>query len=122
MMNYESTATIESRAAPGVRFTVARMSLGRRIELTRRIGELARKAEFLAAGEEMRERAEAATLSAEIDRLYLDWGLVGLEGLEIDGQAATTASLVSAGPEPLCREILAAIKQECGLTEEERKN
>ena len=30
--------------------------------------------------------------------------------------------VVSDGPEDLCREILTAIKHECGLTDEERKN
>jgi len=43
-------------------------------------------------------------------------------GLELDGSPATPASLASDGPEDLFREALAAVKAECGLTEEERKN
>jgi hypothetical protein len=121
-MTYQSTVTLESRACAGVRFTVARMSLGRRIELTKRIRELAQRSEFLAAGDELREKAEAAVLDGEVERLYLDWGLVGIEGLEIDGEPATKESLAGAGPEELSREIVAAIRAECGLTEEERKN
>ena len=45
-----------------------------------------------------------------------------VEGLELDCGEATAESLVSHGPEALCREIIAAIKSECSLTEAERKN
>ena len=121
-MNYQSTVTLEARAVAGVRYTVSRMSLGRRIELTKRIRELTHRAEFLGAGDELREKAEAAVLHAEVDGLYLDWGLTGIEGLEIDGQPATKESLARAGPEELCGEIVAAIRGECGLSDEERKN
>jgi hypothetical protein len=54
--------------------------------------------------------------------LYLRWGLVALEGLEVDGLEASTDALIEAGPELLCREIVAAIKRESSLSEEERKN
>jgi hypothetical protein len=118
-MEYTSEITKES---DGVKYTIARMSFGRRLELTRRIRELARKAEYLEAGSDPREKLEAAVLASEIDRVYLDWGLLRIAGLEIDGQAATPASLVERGPESLAREIVAAIKAECGLTGEERKN
>jgi hypothetical protein len=121
-MDYASEKSIESRAAPGVRFRIARMSLGRRIELTRRVWELARKVECLEAGNDPREKLEGALLSSEIDRLYLGWGLLGVEGLVLDGQPATPETLIAAGPEVVCQEILVAIKAECGLTEEERKN
>jgi hypothetical protein len=121
-MNYESEKRIECRTAPGATFTIGRMSLGRRIELTRRIWELARKVECLEAGNDPREKLEGALLSSEIDRLYLSWGLVRVEGLMVDGEPATPETLIAAGPEEVCREILAAVKAECGLTEEERKN
>jgi hypothetical protein len=121
-MQYESEKTIESGTAPGVKFTIARISLGRRIELTRRMWELARKVECLEAGDDPREKLEGALLAGEIDRLYLSWGLMRVEGLTLDGQPATPETLIAAGPEELCREILAAVKAECGLTEEERKN
>jgi hypothetical protein len=121
-MEYESEKTLESRTAEGVKFRIARMSLGRRIELTRRMWELARKVECLEAGDDPREKLEAALLRSEIDRLYLGWGLAGVEGLTLDGAPATPESLVAAGPEELCREILEAVKAECGLSEDERKN
>ncbi len=120
-MEHESEVTLESKCSPGVRFTIGRMSFGRRLELTRRIWGLAGKAEYAANGEPA-ERLEAALLEGEIDRTYLEWGLVRIEGLDIDGQAATPDLLVTRGPEDLCREIVATIKSECGLTEDERKN
>ena len=68
------------------------------------------------------EKAEASVAAAKIDRVYLRSGLAGIEGLEIDGAAATTQSLFEAGPEDLTREILDTIKAEWGLSEQERKN
>ncbi len=120
-MDYGSEVRFEAKSAPGVAFTIARMSFGRRLELTRRIWGLAGKAEYAANGEPA-ERLEAALLEGEIDRTYLEWGLVRIEGLAIDRQAATPDLLVTRGPEDLCREIVATIKSECGLTEDERKN
>ncbi len=121
-MNYQSEASYEAKSAPGVKFTIARVSLGRRIELTKRIRELAAKLEFLEAGEDPREKLEAAVLAREIERAYLRWGLVRVEGLAIDGEAATPEALVEKGPEELCREVLGAIRAECGLSEAESKN
>ncbi len=121
-VEYASEVTKEAASAPGVRYTIARMSFGRRLDLTRRIWDVARRVEFLQAGSDAREKLEAAVLAGEIDRVYLDWALLRIEGIEIDGTAATPATLVERGPEDLTREIAAAIKAECGLTEEERKN
>jgi len=121
-MNYESCVRIDSKVMPGVAFVVAKMSLLRRMELIRRIRELSLKSEFLAAGEAPEEKLQAALFSAEIDRLYVTWGLKELTGLEVDGVAATPELLVTKGPEDLFREIVAAVKAECGLTEPERKN
>ncbi len=121
-MEYQSMVRRESQCMPGVFFTLVRMSFGRRIELVRRIRELAGRVEFLEAGKEPVEKLEAALLAGEIDRLYLEWGLARIEGLELDGQAATPEGVVRAGPEPLCREILGAVKRELGLSEDERKN
>jgi hypothetical protein len=103
-------------------YTVYKMSLGRRTELTKRLRELLGKITFLEAGAEPKETVEAALLANEVESAYLRWGLVELRGLEIDGQAATPETLMSAGPEELCREIAAAVKTECGLSEAERKN
>jgi hypothetical protein len=105
-----------------VRYEIARVSFGRRIELARRIREIGRKMEYLEAGTDAREKLEATVLAAEIDRAYLEWGLVEIEGLEIDGVAATPKTLVDQGPVELAIEILGRIKSECGMTEDERKN
>lgn len=144
-VRYESALRLVSASMPGVRFTIRKISFGRRTELLRRVRELTRKIEFLEAGqgldsrpegratevrdgsqavfgEALGERAEAALLGREADRVYLEWGLVSVEGLEIDGEAATLEGLIASGPEPLCDEILRAIQAECGLSAEERKN
>jgi hypothetical protein len=121
-MNYDSFIRVESKVRPGVSFVIAKMSFGRRMELIRRVRELANKGEFLSAGTSGEEKLQAALLSAEIDRLYVNWGLQELTGLDVDGTAATPEVLASTGPEELFREAVAAIKAECGLTEDERKN
>jgi hypothetical protein len=120
-MNYESWLERESRAAPGVTFVLAKMSFGRRIELMRRLREIAQKVEFLEAGD-AREKIEAALLTSEIDRLYVMWGLKEVRGLVLDGDPATPESLAATGPEDLFREAVDIVKAECGLTETERKN
>jgi hypothetical protein len=123
-MNYTSRSveTCASARYAGVRYEIRRVSFGGRIELARRIREIGRRAEYLEAGTDARDRLEATVLAAEIDRVYLEWGLASVEGLEIDGVVATAASLIEAGPVDLAEEILAKIKAECGLTEDERKN
>ena len=122
-MEYASQVEVESRAFPGVRLTVRRMSFGRRLELTRQVQELAKKLAFLAAGEkDAASEAEQALLGAEVDRAYLRWGLAGVEGIDIDGMAATAESLIAAGPEALVREALEAVRREAGLSADERKN
>jgi hypothetical protein len=98
------------------------MSFGRRLDLVRRVREVAHALEIDAAGATVQEQLRAAATNAEVDRLYLEWGLLSIEGLEIDGALATVSSLFENGPEDLCREVVAAIKRECGLNEEERKN
>jgi hypothetical protein len=121
-MNYESVATVESRIAVGVKFTVAKMSFGRRTELMRQVRELARKVEFLEAGRGPGEKMDAALLRVEIDRLYVKWGLLRISGLELDGVEATPEGLVDAGPEDLFREAVALVRWQTGLSAEERKN
>jgi len=121
-MTYESTTVIESSVAAGVTYTVARMSFGRRLELMRRIRELTGRIEFLDAGQQTGQRMEAAVLRAEIDRLYVMWGLRDIAGLDVDGQRATPELLAEAGPEDLFREAVAAVRAATGLTEAARKN
>jgi hypothetical protein len=121
-VQYNSVVSIDSKAAPGVRFAIHRISFGRRMELSRRVREISRKAEFLEASTELHEKIEANILAQEIDAMYLQWGLVSVDGLNIDGEPATAAHLLEKGPEDLAREIVGAIKEECGLNEAQRKN
>jgi hypothetical protein len=121
-MNYESQVEISSTVRPGVTYKLRRMSFERRIELTRRLREPMQRIEFLDSGNDPRESLEAALLAAEVDRITLLWGLAEVAGLEIDGAAASPETLAAGGPEDLCREIVAAVRAECGLTEAERKN
>jgi hypothetical protein len=121
-MNYESCVVMTATSQSGVSFTIRRISLDRRVELTKRLRDLFQRIEFLQAGGDARESMEAVLLATEVEREYLLWGLIEVRGLEIDGRPATPESLAAAGPEDLCREIVSAIKAESGLTEAERKN
>jgi hypothetical protein len=120
--SYASEAVVESRVVPGVTFRIGKMSFGRRVELMQRVRELARRTEFLAASEEAGDKIDAALLHAEIERLYVSWGVRAVSGLAVDGKAAGPELLTEAGPEGLFREALAAVRRETGLIEEERKN
>jgi hypothetical protein len=119
---WESRQRVESRAYPGVWFTIRRMSFGGRLELLRELRDLMARAEFASAGESAADRMEGAMLEGEIRRRQVQWGLVSLEGLEIDGEPATAESLLAFGPEDLVTEIQSAIQAQLGLSEEERKN
>jgi hypothetical protein len=88
----------------------------------RQVRELARKMEFLEAGQAPGEKMDAALLRVEMDRLYVTWGLRSISGLELDGREATPQSLTEAGPENLFREAAAAVRAQTGLTAAERKN
>jgi hypothetical protein len=121
-MIYESVKTVESAVAPGVTFEVARMSFARRVELMRRVREVARRVEFLESSGRAGDRMEATLLQAEVGRLYLLWGLRGIAGLNVDGAVATPELLADAGPESLFQEALAAVRAEAGLTAAQRKN
>jgi hypothetical protein len=113
---------VKSRAVPGVTLTIAKMSFGRRVELMRRVRELARRTEFLAASEDSGDKMDAALLRAEIERCYVMWGVKAVSGLAVDARAASAELLAEAGPEELFREALEAVRRETGLNEEERKN
>jgi hypothetical protein len=120
--SYCSESVVASRTVPGVKFTIAKMSFGRRVELMRRVRELAGRTEFLAASEEAGEKMDSALLHAAIERLYVMWGVKAVSGLRVDGSMAGPELLAEAGPEELFREALAAVRRETGLNEEERKN
>lgn len=122
MTTHESSVWFDAESCAGVRFRVARITVTRRIDLAKRIREVGRRLEFLEAGTDPREKLDAAVLASEIDRVYLEWGLEAIEGLEIDGEAAMPASVIDKGPVELAHEILRRIQRECGLSEGERKN
>ena len=121
-MTYESVKVVPSQVAEGVTYTVAKLSFARRMELMRQVRDLARRLEFLQADAEPAGTMEGALLRAEVDRLFLTWGLRAVSGLAIDGAAATPELLAEAGPEELLREALAAVRAETGLHASERKN
>jgi hypothetical protein len=117
---YESAVVRDSAIYPGVCYRLDKMSFGRRLELMKAVREATAKIDFLDANGDA-GRMAAAILSVEVDRLYVRWGLKGVDGLLIDGTQATTESLLAAGPEELVQEALALIKSECGLDESEKK-
>lgn len=121
-MKYESVIHRSSQTLPGVAFTIQKISLARRLELSREIRGLAGRMEFADAGKSFADKVDASVLALEVDRTYLQWGLVSVQGLDIDGQPASPELLIQDGPEDLCTEIAMAIRSECGLSEEERKN
>jgi hypothetical protein len=122
MITWNSKKIVASAARPGVEFVVARMTFGRRLELMRRIRDLAARIEYFEAGRDEKNGMEASLLAAEMDRLYITWGVEEIRGLELDEGPATVESLIDRGPEELFIEALAAVKAECGLSENERKN
>jgi hypothetical protein len=119
---WESRKTVASERMPGVVLVIARMSFARRLELMTRVRDLAARLEYFDAAKDGRNRMEASLLGAQMDGLYLAWGLEAVLGLSIDGEPATPESLAERGPEALVQEALTAIRAECGLSEAEIKN
>ena len=119
--SYSSVSWHSSDALPGVRFAIRRVSLRQRIELNHRVRELTIEHEFLKVGD-VENQLQAALSELLAMRLYLEWGLAEIEGLHIDSQLATVATLIEKGPEALAIEIAKVIQAESSLTEEERKN
>jgi len=121
-VSYDSVIRTMSKTVPGVMFSINRISFGRRLELTRLVREISQRAEFLEAGTGLESKIEANMLAQEIEAVYLRWALVGIYGLTIDGEPPSVENLLEKGPEELMREIVGAIKAQCGLSEAERKN
>ena len=119
--SYSSVSWHSSKAMPGVRFAIKRISLRQRIELNRRVKELTIKYEFLRAGDAA-DQLEAALSDLLVTKLYLEWGLDEIEGLSIEGRKATPDLLIDHGPESLSDEIARFIQAESALTDGERKN
>ena len=121
-MNYESTFTIESTVLPGVTLTVLRVSIARRLELLKKVRELTARVEFYKAGAQLEDKLDASIASAEVESLYVLWGVSRVHGLTIDGAEATPESLVNHGPQSLVREAASVVRSQLGLSEEEIKN
>jgi hypothetical protein len=118
---YSSVVWFESESFPKVTYSVRKVSLMQRIELTKAVRALLHQHEFLrAGGAEDEVGAKLAELMAT--KLYLELGLVDIKGLEIDGQECTKESLLEKGPEVLSIEIAQSIRAQLSLSEEERKN
>jgi hypothetical protein len=121
-MTYESEMVVASQIAAGVSYTVWKLSFARRLELMGRVRDLAKRVEFLEAGQDAGSTMESALLRAEVNRLFLSWGLRAVTGLVIDGEVASPELLAERGPEDLFREALAAVRAAAGLNDAERKN
>jgi hypothetical protein len=121
MPDYLTVAWHDSKIVPGVRFATRRVSLAGRIELAKRVRELTLRYEFLKAGDAA-EQSEASLSELLVQQLLLEWGLLEITGLTIDGQPVTRTTLIESGPEALSDEIATAVRSEIGLSEEERKN
>lgn len=121
-VEWASAVWRESESTPGARFKTVRMTLGRRADLTSRVKTMLDRVRFHAASGETGEKLTAALLSIDADLVLLDWGLLEVEGLRIDGEPVSVRKLIESGPEELCREIAEQIRRDCRLTETERKN
>jgi hypothetical protein len=121
-MNYLSTVRRESQSHPSVWYAIKKLSLAGRLELLRVVRREGRELEFHGASEALEDQLRAREITASIEAIYLRWGLAQIEGLTIDGEPATAETLIEKGPEGLCNEIAEAIRKECFLSEEERKN
>lgn len=121
-LKWESAVWKSSNSYPGVSYRVRRASLTGRAELTRRVRGLIEELGCRAAGDSAEDRLAAVQLELEADRIYMEWGVLEIGGLELDGAPATVTGCIAKGPELLCREMAAAVREELALTENERKN
>lgn len=147
-MKYDSKKKVQSKL-PGfedVSFTLKKLTEGRRIKLNLALADVSARLRELVAESEtlvptLPEGQERATLDpvtlarvrtlteqtnllidSEVNPAWVRWGLDKIEGLEIDGEAATVETLISDGPAELYTEILTAIRKEAELSPEETKN
>ncbi|MCW5963465.1 MAG: hypothetical protein KIT83_05455 [Bryobacterales bacterium] len=119
---YASETEMASKTYPGVRFVLRRCSVARRIALIERLAGHASRFEALKASERIDDRAQAEALLLRMDFEYLDWGLLRVSGLMVDGELPDARALFDRGPERLVHEVISRIREECELSEAERKN
>ncbi len=147
-MNFESITTLKS-TTPGfesVSFTLRKMTEGRRNKLKLAQADTMGKIRDLMADLESlnptlpegieqptvdpKTRAKLTTISeavnilveSEIDPSWVKHGLKKIEGLDIDGVAATVESFIEDAPTELFQEVLTAIRNSAELTVAEAKN
>lgn len=122
--SWRSAEEYRSSAYPTVKYRISKMSMGRRLELTRRMRDLTKRLEFAtaAAATSTDDKMEAAILAGEVDRLYWEFALESIEGIQMNGDEISPTTQFELGPEDLSREILMRIKQQTQLTDAERKN
>lgn len=119
---YSSTKLCQSVCRPGVAYVVRKMSLRRRAALASALAEIGPRLEFTTAGSTAMDQLETTRLLAAAAETYLKWGLLSVEGLDVDGEPATIETLLDRGPEDLCDEIVQSIQAECRMSEDEVKN
>ncbi len=122
---------------PGVKFTLRKMTEGRRMDLRKQLAGpnqrardiLREQSELEKVEEEQRETIKIMNLQDEFDGLMLEvvnpiwivWGCKQIEGLEVDGDSLSVEDWKN-WPSALFDEILTAIKSEAELNGAERKN
>jgi len=119
--SYQSLLWLESETIPGVEFSIRKMSLAQRIELSSRIRELTLRNEFLRSGQPSGQ-LEAHLADLLVQKLYVEWAVIDLKGLHIDGHPASLKDLIDHGPEALVREMAESISAHLELSDAERKN
>ncbi len=119
--HYSSVIWHDSKVVRSVRYATRRVSLRQRIELTSKVRDLVLKHEFLKAGD-AGDQLEATLGELLVGKAYLEWGLHEIQGLTIDGEPGTVETVIEKGPEELTNEIVATIRAQLELSEEERKN
>ncbi|MBS1829790.1 MAG: hypothetical protein JST93_31110 [Acidobacteria bacterium] len=83
---------------------------------------MAAKIRALSASPTEAEQAEAALLRRAVADLVLNWGLLEVSGLMIDGVPAKKQTLIDEGPEELALEILHQLQRQLSLSDAEIKN
>ncbi|MBV9269069.1 MAG: hypothetical protein JO061_23060 [Acidobacteriaceae bacterium] len=120
-VDHETAIWLQSTALPAVEYAIRRVSLAGRIELTEKVRDLVLRREFLQAGG-AGDQLEANIADLLVRQLYVQWGLVAIKGLRVNGRRAEIEDVINHAPEKLANEIVEAVKSELGLTDEERKN
>jgi len=77
--------------------------------------------EFLKSGDAA-DQLEVRLGELLVRKVYIEWGLVEVQGVTFDEKPATPETVITIGPEGLANEIAAVIRDQLELSEDERKN